>query len=136
MNHKTGFLFHELYMWHDTGSAALWYPAGLRVQPAQSAESKRRLRNLMEVAGILDDLSPVRPRAATREELLRVHTPEYVDTIVALSAERGGDAGEGTPFGHGSYEIACLAAGGHRLYPHQDEVIVRAAVLAERVPAG
>ena len=69
MNHKTGFLFHELYMWHDTGSAAPWYPAGLRVQPAQhaeSAESKRRLRNLMEVAGILDDLSPVRPRAATR----------------------------------------------------------------------
>ena len=115
MNHQTGFLFHELYMWHDTGSAALWYPAGLRVQPAQhaeSAESKRRLRNLMEVAGILDDLTPVQPRPATREELLRVHTPEYVDKIVALSAERGGEAGEGTPFGHGSYEIACLAAGG------------------------
>ena len=28
------------------------------------------------------------------------------------------------------------AAGGHRLYPHQDEVIAKAAVLAEQVPAG
>ena len=28
------------------------------------------------------------------------------------------------------------AAGGHRLYPHQDEVIAKAAALAERVPAG
>ena len=115
MNHKTGFLFHELYMWHDTGSAALWHPAGLGVQPAQhaeSAETKRRMRNLMDVAGVLDALTPVKPRAATREELLRVHTIEYVDRIIALSAERGGDAGEGTPFGHGSYEIACLAAGG------------------------
>ena len=28
------------------------------------------------------------------------------------------------------------AAGGHRLYPHQDEVIARAAALAEQVPAG
>ena len=28
------------------------------------------------------------------------------------------------------------AAGGHRLYPHQDEVIARAATLAEQVPAG
>jgi len=113
MNHKTGFLFHELYMWHDTGSAALWYPAGLRVQPAQHAESKRRLRNLMEVAGILDDLTPVRPRAAIREELSGIKTE--IDDPFANFVD---------------------AAGGHRLHPHQDEVIARAAALAERVPAG
>ena len=28
------------------------------------------------------------------------------------------------------------AAGGHRLYPHRDEVIAKAAALAEQVPAG
>jgi acetoin utilization deacetylase AcuC-like enzyme len=35
-----------------------------------------------------------------------------VSRIKALSAEMGGEAGEETPFGRGSYEIALLAAGG------------------------
>jgi acetoin utilization deacetylase AcuC-like enzyme len=35
-----------------------------------------------------------------------------VARIKKASAEIGGDAGEETPFGHGSYEIALLAAGG------------------------
>ena len=115
MARRTGFLFHELYMWHDTGHAALWYPSSLKVQPgehAENAETKRRMRNLMDVAGMLDTLVDVKPRAATEEEILRVHTREYVNKIKALSAERGGDAGEATPFGRGGYDIACLSAGG------------------------
>ena len=115
MKRKTGFLMHELYMWHNPGHAALWYPAGLKVQPgehAENAETKRRIRNLLEVSGLLDRLVDVKPRAATEEEILRVHTRDYLDRIKGLSAERGGDAGEGTPFGPGSYEIALLAAGG------------------------
>ena len=115
MARRTGFLFHELYMWHDTGQAALWYPAGLKVQPgehAENPETKRRLRNLMDVAGLLEKLETVAATPASEDDLLRAHTREYVERIAALSAERGGDAGEATPFGHGSYEIACLAAGG------------------------
>ena len=115
MNRKTGFLFHELYMWHDTGHAALWYPPGLKIQPGEhgeNAETKRRMRNLMDVAGILERLVDVRPHMATEEDILRVHTKDYLERIITLSAERGGDAGEATPFGHGSYEIACLSAGG------------------------
>ncbi|MBE8158202.1 MAG: hypothetical protein HAW59_02255 [Betaproteobacteria bacterium] len=30
---KTAFVFHELYLWHDAGRAALESPAGLWVQP-------------------------------------------------------------------------------------------------------
>ncbi|MDZ4734800.1 MAG: class II histone deacetylase [Rhodospirillaceae bacterium] len=115
MTRKTGFLSHELYMWHDTGSAAIFYPAGLKVQPgehAENAETKRRFRNVLEVSGLLDKLVDIRPRAATEEEILRVHTRDYVARIKALSADRGGDAGETTPFGPGSYEIALLSAGG------------------------
>jgi acetoin utilization deacetylase AcuC-like enzyme len=41
----------------------------------------------------------------------RVHTPEYLDRVKALSDDRGGDAGELTPFGPGGYEIAALGAG-------------------------
>jgi histone deacetylase-like protein len=49
---------------------------------------------------------------ATEEEILRLHTPEYVERIKRLSAARGGGAGEMVPFGAGAYEIACLAVGG------------------------
>jgi acetoin utilization deacetylase AcuC-like enzyme/mannose-6-phosphate isomerase-like protein (cupin superfamily) len=112
---STGFAWHELYMWHDPGSGAGPRPAGGAIEPGEHGESaptKRRLRNLLEVSGLLDDLVPLRPRPATREELTRFHTEAYVDRIKALSDQGGGDAGENTPFGGGSYEIAVLAAGG------------------------
>jgi len=111
----TGFLWHELYAWHDTGTGALVMPAGLTVQPfghIESAEGKRRIRNLVEVSGLIDHLVQLKPRPATESEILRLHTREYVERIKKLSSEAGGEAGEETPFGRGSYEIALLAAGG------------------------
>jgi acetoin utilization deacetylase AcuC-like enzyme len=112
---STGWVCHELYFWHDTRSAAGFLPAGLVIEPEAHAESpatKRRLRNLLEVSGVLGRLVHIEPRAATEQEVLRCHTPEYVGRIKALSADNGGDAGEFTPFGPGSFEIALLAAGG------------------------
>jgi len=112
----TGWLCHELYFWHDTRHAAGFMPAGHGiVEPDLHAENpgtKRRLRNLLDVAGVLDGLVHVKPRPATEEEILRFHTREYVQKIKALSADNGGEAGELTPFGPGGYEIALLAAGG------------------------
>ena len=111
----TGLVWHELYMWHDTGTAAWVMPPGLTVEPLkhiENADGKRRLRNLIEVSGLLEHLVQLKPRPATEAEVLRLHTPEYVERIKKMSSERGGDAGELTPFGPGSYEIALLAAGG------------------------
>jgi acetoin utilization deacetylase AcuC-like enzyme len=111
----TGFVHHELYLWHDTGSAASAMPASLTVEPdmhAENAATKRRFRNLLEVSGLLDDLVPLKPRAATEDEIARFHTREYIARIKALSADRGGDAGDLSPFGRGSFEIALLSAGG------------------------
>ena len=102
-------------MWHDTGTGAWVIPAGLTVQPLghlENAEGKRRIRNLIEVSGLIDHLVLLKPRAATEDEVLRLHTREYVDRIKDESSKMGGDAGELTPFGPGSYEIALLAAGG------------------------
>src|SRR5207249_1588795 len=102
-------------MWHDTGTSAWVMPAGLTVQPLahiESAEGKRRIKNLVEVSGLVDHRLLLKPRAATEEEILRLHTPEYVARIKRESDALGGDAGDLTPFGHGSYEIALLAAGG------------------------
>jgi acetoin utilization deacetylase AcuC-like enzyme len=111
----TGFVWDERYMWHDTGSAAAFLPAGGPIQPDTHAENpapKRRLRNLLDVSGVLDTLTTIEPRHATPEELLRFHTADYVDEIAEQSAESGGDAGDLTPFGPDSYDIARLAAGG------------------------
>ena len=111
----TGLVWHELYMWHDTGTSAWVTPAGLTVEPLRHIENpdgKRRIRNVVEVSGLMDHLVQLKPRAATENEILRLHTREYVDRIKRASSETGGDAGDFTPFGPGSYEIALLAAGG------------------------
>lgn len=111
----TGFVFHELYLWHNTWNWALVFPPGLTVQPgehAENPETKRRFKNLLEVSGLMDHLTPIKPRPATEAEILRFHTPAHLDKIRRMSAAGGGDASELTPFGSGSYEIALLAAGG------------------------
>ena len=112
---KTGFVFHELYMWHDTGSAACEVPPSLTVEPYQhieNADAKRRFRNLLEVSGLLDSLVAVKPRYATEEELARAHDKNYIAEICRQSAAGGGNGGDDAPFGRGSYEIAKLSAGG------------------------
>jgi acetoin utilization deacetylase AcuC-like enzyme len=112
----TGWVCHELYFWHDPGSAAAFVPAGhgiVEPEPhADSAATKRRFRNLVDVSGLLDQLVSMPPRPASEEQLLRVHSPEYLARLQELSADRGGETGIGTPIGPGGYEIAALAAGG------------------------
>jgi len=102
-------------MWHDTGTAAWVMAPGLTVEPfkhIENADGKRRLRNLVDVSGLLEHLVELKPRPATEAEILRLHTRDYLGRIKKMSSEGGGDAGELTPFGRGSYEIALLAAGG------------------------
>lgn len=112
---RTGFVCHELYMWHDTGNYAGPMPYGNPVQPgehAENPETKRRFRNLLEVAGMNDHLQPIAPRPATEEEILRFHTRRHLENVRSISAASGGDAGVFTPAGRGSYDIALLSAGG------------------------
>ena len=78
----------------------------------ENPDTKRRFNNLLEVSEFSEELVPLKPRSANLEQVLRFHTPEYVDRVRELSAADGGDAGEGAPFSHGGYEIALLAAGG------------------------
>ena len=84
-------------------------------EPEPSLESpatKRRFKNLVEVSGMGAHLTEIPARPATELELGRIHTSAYIESIRERSAQMGGEAGEGTPFGRGSYEIASLAAGG------------------------
>lgn len=115
MSTSTGFVWHELYMWHHTGSGAGPNSADGMIEPGQHGESpasKRRLKNLLEVSGLYDYLVQIKPRTATPEELTRFHDPAYVERIAEMSEQGGGDAGEQTPFGGTGYHVAALAAGG------------------------
>jgi acetoin utilization deacetylase AcuC-like enzyme len=112
---KVGFVWHERYMWHMTGFAGSSHPAGGLIEPdihIENPAAKRRMRNLLEVTGVLDSLAPLRPRPATLEEILRIHGADYIERLRAISAAGFGDAGELTPLGKDSWEIAQLSAGG------------------------
>jgi acetoin utilization deacetylase AcuC-like enzyme len=112
MMRRTGYIFEERYLWHDTGSlgGSIW------LEPTEHWENpatKRRFHNLLNVSGIINHLTPVKARLATAEEVCLVHGKEYHDRIVEESKHpRGGDGGELAPFAQGGYEIALLSAGG------------------------
>ena len=113
----TGFVWKDIYGWHDTGTGAGAAPPGPYSQPYQhfeSAESKTRFASLVDVSGLGDHLVRLPVTPATEADLLLVHSAEHINRIKELSADpRGGDAGDGlSPFGNGAYEIALMAAGG------------------------
>ena len=111
----TGFCYHELYMWHVTGQFAGVMPYGDGVEPYEHAENestKRRFRNLLEVSGLLKQLTPIEPRPATDEEILRNHSRAHLDKLISLKDELLCDPGMLTPMGRGSLEIIRLSAGG------------------------
>jgi acetoin utilization deacetylase AcuC-like enzyme len=118
---RTGLVWHELFMWHDTSALAGFVKSGRGIiEPDEAAEkpaTKRRMKNLLDVAGLSEHLIPIKVRAATDAELALVHAPAYVDAIKSMSAKDGGDASLGavggdTPFGPGGFDIAAMAVGG------------------------
>jgi len=114
---QTAFFHDERCLWHSGGMHSLVMPVGGWVQPpsgsghAESPDSKRRIKSLMDVSGLTEKLAVRSARSATREELLRVHPAEYLDRFKAVSDAGGGDLGKLAPFGRGGYEIASLSAG-------------------------
>lgn len=117
MIRRTAFFSDELCFWHSAGMHALFLPVGGWVQPpaaagfAESPDSKRRLKNLMDVAGLSSKLLNKSAAAASEEDLLRVHTPDYLKRFKEVSDAGGGELGPQAPAGPGSYEIAKKSAG-------------------------
>jgi acetoin utilization deacetylase AcuC-like enzyme len=113
---RTGLVWDERYMWHDPGPGVAVERAGGWIEPgdlmAETPATKRRLRNLVEVSGLMQHLVPVAPRSATEDELLRFHTPGHLERVRTLSDGVGGSVGFDAWVGPGSYDIARLAAGG------------------------
>jgi acetoin utilization deacetylase AcuC-like enzyme len=112
----TAFFSDELCFWHAGGNYAFTLPVTGLVQPMpgglpENPETKRRLRNLIEVTGLTRHLSMRGADPATREDLLRVHPDTYLSAFKTASDAGGGELGLRTPFGASGYEIAALSAG-------------------------
>lgn len=112
----TGWLWHELFGWHDSGTAGGFIKSP-SVQPhvhVESSDTKVRFASLVEVASLSTHLKAVKHIKATEKDILRVHTSEHVNSMKEQSDHpRGGDMGDGfSSFAQGGYEIALLAAGG------------------------
>ena len=113
----TGFCFDERTLWHTTGEAALFLKPGGWIQPpaagghAESPETKRRFKNLLDVSGLTRHLAVESAPEASEDALRRIHPAAYLTEFKRLSDAGGGQLGEETPFGQGAYEIAALSAG-------------------------
>ncbi len=114
---QTGFFFDEKCFWHAGGNYAATLPIGGNVQPLaagglpESPESKRRLKNLMEVTGLLAELYCSSAKAASSTDLERVHPTGFLNEFKRLSDGGGGELGLRAPFASGGFEIAALSAG-------------------------
>ncbi len=111
----TGFFMDERCFWHSGGNYAFMVPVGGLVQPSgglpENPETKRRLRNLAEVTGLLAELQVSGAPHVTDEDLLRVHPKAFLDTFRETAAQGGGELGMRAPFGPDGYEIATVSAG-------------------------
>ncbi len=114
---RTGFYWDEKCFWHGGGNYAFTQPLGGLIQPMVSGglpenpETKRRMKNLMDVTGLSNDLAMRGSDAATWDDLARVHPEAFLNKFKSLSDNGGGELGLRTPFAQGGFEIAALSAG-------------------------
>lgn len=97
----TGVVKDERYMDHDPGS---FHP-----------ESPKRLEaiySMLKEPDMVDRFQEVRVREADWEELLWIHSPEYVEKISRTSGKGRLSLDPDTATSSGSYQAALLAAGG------------------------
>ena len=97
---KVGLVYDPIYLKHDTG---------------QHVENARRLEAIisyLEQTGLKQQLTPIKPRPTTVEELSRVHHEQYISYIQEVAQKGGGWLDADTVMSPNSYDAALYAAGG------------------------
>ncbi len=97
---KVGFVYDPIYLKHDTGS---------------HVENFRRLEAItshLEQTGLTQQLTPIKPRPATIDELSLVHHKQYISSIQEAAQRGGGWLDMDTVMSADSYDVALYAAGG------------------------
>ena len=96
---RLGILTDPVYMLHNPG---IWHP-----------ESPQRLAAVDDAIDSLTfDTIPIAARPATRDDLLLVHTADYVDAILALKVRENMALDPDTVISQHTQEAALKAAGG------------------------
>ncbi|QMU57985.1 MAG: class II histone deacetylase [Boseongicola sp.] len=117
MTKTTGLFTDERCFWHSGGNYAFMSPVGGMMQPTatgglpENPETKRRLKNLAEVTGLLGELNVQSAAPVTMEDLVRVHPADFLATFKSTAEAGGGETGMRAPYGPDGYDIACLSAG-------------------------
>src|SRR5512139_3906575 len=96
---RVGFCLDPVFLEHDAGP-------GHPERPERLGAVERGLRE----AGLAKELVPFAARAATREELLRIHTAAHVDRLAAAAGRRV-RLDPDTAMSPRSHEAAVRAAG-------------------------
>ena len=97
---KVGLVYDPIYLKHDTG------------QHVENAGRLEAIISHLEQTGLKQQLTPIKPRPATAEELSRVHHEQYISYIQAVAQKGGGWLDADTVMSPNSYDAALYAAGG------------------------
>jgi acetoin utilization deacetylase AcuC-like enzyme len=112
---STAYITDELCFWHDPGNYALMLKPGGFVEPynrhIENADPKRRLHNLLQTSGLMDQLTVMPARDVLVEELTRIHSAAYVHKVQQLALQGGGDTGVGAPISSNGWDAARRSAG-------------------------
>jgi acetoin utilization deacetylase AcuC-like enzyme len=95
-----GLVYDPLYLEHDTGAHV------------ENAQRLVAIMTLLEESGLLARLTSIPARDATSEELMLVHTAEYVEQVRRVADSGGAWVDPDTYISPGSYQAAVRAAGG------------------------
>jgi len=97
---KVGLVYDPIYLKHDTG------------QHVENAGRLEAIISHLEQTGLKQQLTPIKPRPATVEELSLVHHEQYISYIQAVAQKGGGWLDADTVMSPNSYDAALYAAGG------------------------
>src|SRR5271157_5520783 len=119
---RTGLVFDERYLAHDTGmqTTVVMRNGSFQLGPEPHPSSvyiTQRIKQFLDGSGLTAQMQPIPARAATEDELATYHTREYIAGVRAHveGGTMNGDWGEienDTPFSRGSFDAAIFAAGG------------------------
>jgi len=120
--HRTGLVYDERYLSHDTGTQTTvrMRDGSFSIAPESHPSSVSitlRIKQFLDGAGLTAQMQPIPTRAATEDELAVYHTREYIEGVRAHvhGGPMKGPWGEieiDTPLSSGSFEAAIYAAGG------------------------
>ena len=97
---KAGLLYDPIYLKHDTG------------EHVENAGRLEAIISHLEETGLKKQLTPLKPRPASVEELALVHNKQHISHLHGVSRKGGGWLDADTVMSADSYEVALYAAGG------------------------